>query len=148
MSLSVDGFWKSGFWTQTFWADGFWYEGAVVDSGEITAGGGYPVYLPKRRKKIVRRTVSQMLDMAMQEIYAELTGPVARQESPEITKEAVAIVKSFAKTNKAIPQPAKINWFKLEQDAEKVAQLLALWQEQIALQQEEDDEEELLMQHI
>lgn len=113
---------------------GFSASGTTEEPIQQTGSGGYFAYHQKKlRKKI------EYDEQKAKEAYAELLelAPI------EVKKQAIAIVKPFAETNKKTPAPASIDWVALEREAYRVDALLALWQEQLGIERE--DEEILLL---
>lgn len=107
----------------------------------IYGGAGHPEWR-KRRKRL-----SELVDKAIDEIYAELTAPSV---APEVREQAVAAVQQHAKQSerrKAVPR--RIDWDAARRDAETVIELRALWAEYILLrrkrQLDEDDEDFFLL---
>lgn len=116
-------------------------------------GAGWPstVYHQGRRKK---RTLAdqpnehlrRILNRAVAEYYGEIV--TAKGVSPEVKAEAGELVKPFVgkKARKAdVPKPAQVDWQALQRDAEAVASIIQIWNEEIRRREIDDDDEELLM---
>jgi len=113
----------------------------VVVEEAILAGAGYPVYeVPgKKKKRVKRHNIDEVLELAMRELYELATD----EDVPLETQEAVAkLVKPFAESKARIPEASTVDWVALERSAATVEKLLALWQAEI--DQDNEDEEIIL----
>lgn len=106
-----------------------------IEEQGLGGGSGYPVY----GKYIRPKGIGEFLDVAMSELYEAGT----EKDIPKATREQFAkVVKPYAKGKAKIPEVDKVNWKALEQDVERVEQLLALWQMYL------DDEEVIIMAYL
>lgn len=113
--------------------------GPIEVEEEIHAGAGHPSIsaFVSPTGKAKKHRIDDFVNKAMSEFYEEIT-------TPKIKKQAAKIVRPFIVEGVkpiAIPSVNIIDWEALEKNAKKVSALLALWQEQIDL----EDEEMLLM---
>ena len=111
---------------------------------EDYAGSGYPVYdvghPGKKKKRIKRHNIDEVLDIAMCDIYE-----LATEEGVpiEVQQEAARLVKPYAESKARIPEANTVDWVALERSAATIEKLLALWQEE--LDQNLEDEDIVLM---
>ena len=119
--------------------------GFSVDPVPVSAipigGSGYPVYR-KREAKSASNSIDMLWDLVASEYYAELVDSDAAQT---VKKQAAAIVKPYTDKKAAVPKAKDVNWAALKKDAERVAALLALWQEQVLAGEIADDDEDILL---
>lgn len=96
---------------------------------QIGGGGYFDFNQKKLRKKL------EYDEQKAKEAYEEIleSAPI------EVKKQAIAIVKPFSETNKKTPAPESIDWIALEHEKIRVNALLALWQEQIEINNEDDE---------
>lgn len=115
---------------------------SVETLDELTAGGsGYPVYRKKPKK-----SASNNLDMLWDAVLADYYGTLTSKDVPqEVKAKAAKIVKPFAskmEARKQTPRVQGVDWVALKRDAQAVAALLELWQQEI---RNREDEELFLM---
>lgn len=112
---------------------------AATGGGGGGGGGGKIVY-PARRGKHAAQLLDEALDRVVAEVmYRDLlTAP----EAPA----AARVVKPFAGTKRAaIPQPEAIDWAAVEQDAERLSQLVGLYEKLQARRRRIAEDDEWLM---
>ena len=111
------------------------------------AGGGGGIsrrhaYGPANwRRKKWSQTVNEWVDSTAAEMYADLVAPSMPKE---VRKEAAALVKPYADTG-GIPKPAVVDWEALQADADRVLDIIALWNEEMREREILDDDDDILM---
>lgn len=112
--------------------------GPIEVEEEIHAGAGHPsisaFVAPTGIAK--KHRIDDFVNKAVRELYEGIT----KKAPQKIKKQAAKIVKPFIVDGvrpATIPPASIIDWKKLEKDAEKVSSLLALWQEQMDMEEEE-----------
>lgn len=125
----------SAYQWNAYWSGQYQIARAVETAEQPSGGSGYPVY-----GEVVRPpSIKEILDVAMSDIYEAGTA----EDVPKATREQFAkAVKPYAKGRAKIPEVDNVDWKALENDVEKVEQLLALWQMML------DDEEVIIMAYL
>ena len=103
------------------------FNNAIFNTAEVAAavsGGSGAFYAPtgvSRKRRID-------VDREMRDVYEEMMGI-----SPAVAKQAASIIRPFVEKKKKAPIPAvrTVNWQRMEQDAARVAELIALFNQQV-----------------
>ena len=119
-------------------------EPAVVDG--VFPGSGYPVdWQGNRRKLRLEEQPEKHLRHILDKVVAEYYGEILDSDAPRAAKaKAAAAVRPYVSTGSSgarLPKPARVNWELLQQDADAVATLIAIWSSEVARDADNDDEE-------
>lgn len=135
----------TNFFGGAFFGGGFF--GGDSPANTIPQGGaGHPARIDwqgKRRKATLADQPNEHLRQILDRVVSEYYGDIVAADLPQsVKKEAAAIVKPFAEKQaryKSVPKAAEVDWVALERNAEAVASLIRLWNEELALQNEDDE---------
>ena len=105
---------------------------------EDFGGDDAPIIIRKRKKKTLREQPNKHLDYILDKAI-EAYGKIVEEAPKAVQKEAAKIVRPFTESKAAVPQPESIDFKALERDAEKVAQLLEMYQQQVRAMEDDED---------
>jgi hypothetical protein len=114
------------------------------------AGAGHPVdWQVPRRKRTLKEQPEKHLRHILDKVVAEYYGEILESDAPRTAKaEAANAVRPYVSKDSngaRLPKPARVDWERLQLDADAVATLIAIWNAEVAKEGDEDDEEFFLM---